>query len=713
MRLLDTRTGQFLWVNHPKKVRYAILSHVWSQEGEQTYGDLVALQEEVRAARARVDVDVHTNEVLLRASPKIRAACEYALQEGFDYIWIDSCCIDKTSSAELSEAINSMFQWYSQSSVCYAFLHDVSSDENPSVSNSQFRRSQWFTRGWTLQELIAPRVVILVSAEWDKLGGKDGLSDVIQAVTGVDREILTHSQPLASVSVAQRMRWASERVTTRQEDEAYSLLGIFGVNIPTIYGEGPLAFVRLQEEILKQIPDQSIFAWCYTRPTSSGDEHPSSVLFATSPADYIHSGGIRTITRQEFTRRLGGVVFPPPAYNLTPHGIRATLPLMKLPSDGWQRYQRGVQIALLACEDAKGHLLALVLREESSADAYSVGAMLNPMMSQIATNQFRRVAPPGTTTLVEEGVARLYIRMIRIPLPKASGAAQTRAPRRHLPQIPTRLDVRAAEVYVSYRPNVRASLPLSPRFLEHASPTCSDRRPYRVDLSKHSRCLLTRAGYTISSSSSSLTGCPSESPSRYPTAPSSVSVYTLLLIRDGDESDTVAIHIWPCDCVHVDFPSDDTWWLKACAKTPHGYAVGVDIVDPRSSPRELCAPNLGRGGQDPLQRHSRWWQVFRDARWPRSLLPVRIMQPPDAQDELMEPGGPAISCGERDAHTRYWRVFGAHGTGRRKRFVLPTRNAEEGRTMWLTLTCDYQGDPHYPAVFSLDVHISPPDQHPQ
>ncbi|EIW62999.1 HET-domain-containing protein, partial [Trametes versicolor FP-101664 SS1] len=272
MRLLDTRTGRFLWVDHPEKVRYAILSHVWSEEGEQTYGNLVALQEEIRPARALVE---------------IRAACEYALQEGFDYIWIDSCCIDKTSSAELSEAINSMYQWYSQSTVCYAFLHDVSSDENPNAPNSQFRRSLWFTRGWTLQELIAPRVVIFVSAEWHKLGGKDGLSDVIQAVTGVNREILTHTQSLQSVSVAQRMRWASGRVTTRKEDEAYSLLGIFGVNLPTIYGEGALAFVRLQEEILKQIPDQSIFAWCYTRSTSSaGDMYPSSVLFATSPADY-------------------------------------------------------------------------------------------------------------------------------------------------------------------------------------------------------------------------------------------------------------------------------------------------------------------------------------------------------------------------------------------------------------------------------------------
>ncbi|EIW58146.1 HET-domain-containing protein, partial [Trametes versicolor FP-101664 SS1] len=262
MRLLNTRTGQFHWVDSPEKTRYAILSHVWRQEGEQTYQDLLALQVDVNASRsAPSDAKLPADEVLLKACPKIRAACAYALSEGFEYLWIDSCCIDKGSSAELSEAINSMYRWYSQATVCYAFLSDVSSGQNPSARPSEFRRSRWFTRGWTLQELIAPCAVIFLSFSWELLGAKVDLSSVIQDITGIDKDILTHVKPLDSVSVAHRMSWAARRVTTRKEDEAYSLMGIFGINMPTIYGEGQLAFIRLQEEILKQIPDQSIFVW--------------------------------------------------------------------------------------------------------------------------------------------------------------------------------------------------------------------------------------------------------------------------------------------------------------------------------------------------------------------------------------------------------------------------------------------------------------------
>ncbi|RPD62207.1 HET-domain-containing protein, partial [Lentinus tigrinus ALCF2SS1-6] len=260
MRLLDTRTGDFVWVNDPSTLRFSILSHVWSPDGEQSYQDLLRLQDDVRTERA-LNPELPMDTVLQRASPKIRDSCAFALANGFDLLWLDSCCIDKTSSAELSEAINSMYTWYSLSTVCYAFLHDVDTDEDPRRPHSTFRRSCWHTRGWTLQELIAPLVVVFISSTWNSLGTKTELAGVIEEVTGVDQEVLNHTISLSSVTVARRMSWAARRVTTRKEDEAYSLMGIFGVNMPAIYGEGALAFGRLQEEILKQVPDQTIFVW--------------------------------------------------------------------------------------------------------------------------------------------------------------------------------------------------------------------------------------------------------------------------------------------------------------------------------------------------------------------------------------------------------------------------------------------------------------------
>ena len=240
-----------------------------------------------------------------KMSDKVRRACAVARAHGYRYIWIDSCCIDKTSSEELSEAINSMFTWYRDASVCYAFLEDVDDHENPRSPGSTFRRSRWFSRGWTLQELIAPAVVIFLSRNWRILGTKDTLADVIEEITGIDREVLTHNRSLDSVSVARRMSWAAHRRTTRLEDAAYCMMGLFNVNMPTIYGEGRFAFVRLQEEILKHIPDQSIFAW--GRAVDSFPSTPrtavplavednSHVLFALFPRQFADAGGVSTVS---------------------------------------------------------------------------------------------------------------------------------------------------------------------------------------------------------------------------------------------------------------------------------------------------------------------------------------------------------------------------------------------------------------------------------
>jgi hypothetical protein len=173
--------------------------------------------------------------------------------------WIDTCCIDKSSSAELSEAINSMFRWYRDSEVCYAFLSDVDADEPPSADKSTFQQSRWFTRGWTLQELIAPGVVYFYGAGWKQIGSRETLLELIVKITRISPEYFSNGD-LSQFSAAQKMSWAATRKTTRIEDIAYCLLGLFDINMPLLYGEGEHAVVRLQEEILRQFEDDSLFS---------------------------------------------------------------------------------------------------------------------------------------------------------------------------------------------------------------------------------------------------------------------------------------------------------------------------------------------------------------------------------------------------------------------------------------------------------------------
>ena len=196
-----------------------------------------------------------------KLSSKIRKACAVARAGGYRYIWIDSCCIDKTSSSELSEAINSMYAWYGGADTCYAYLADVPSAEVPVTKDSPFSRSRWFTRGWTLQELIAPIELKFLSKDWELIGTKYDLAEVLEEITGISKEALLHEMALDGFSVAQRLSWASMRQTERKEDQAYSLMGIFDIYMPTLYGEGERALRRLQEEIMRRTPDQSLFAW--------------------------------------------------------------------------------------------------------------------------------------------------------------------------------------------------------------------------------------------------------------------------------------------------------------------------------------------------------------------------------------------------------------------------------------------------------------------
>jgi hypothetical protein len=214
---------------------YAILSHTWGPNcDEVTFRDIVDGTGTSKAGYT-----------------KIQFCEEQATRDGIYHFWVDTCAIDKSSSAELTEAINSMFRWYREATKCYVYLSDVLMDDFNRSDYSALRSSRWFTRGWTLQELIAPVSLEFFSAEGMLLGDKRSLELLVHEITGIAIGAL-RGAPLSNFSVSERMLWARQRQTTRKEDEAYSLLGIFGIHIPLIYGEGDKAFFRLQEEIEKR-----------------------------------------------------------------------------------------------------------------------------------------------------------------------------------------------------------------------------------------------------------------------------------------------------------------------------------------------------------------------------------------------------------------------------------------------------------------------------
>jgi hypothetical protein len=251
MRLIDTSTLELKEFPPGKIPEYAILSHTW-EDGEVTLQDW----QDIQRTSAKPGFK------------KIWHACHRAQADGLAYLWADTNCIDKSSSAELSEAINSMFTWYQDSAVCYTFLSDVQGASLDTGVSRAMAESRWFTRGWTLQELLAPRRIVFFSSDWTEIGTKASLKHAISERTGISEKHLILNETtqqwvvqLSEASVAQRMSWIATRTTTRPEDVAYCMLGIFGVNMPLLYGEGTRAFVRLQEEIIKVSNDQTIFCW--------------------------------------------------------------------------------------------------------------------------------------------------------------------------------------------------------------------------------------------------------------------------------------------------------------------------------------------------------------------------------------------------------------------------------------------------------------------
>jgi hypothetical protein len=326
MRLINSTTYELKEVSG-EIPEYATLSHTWEKK-ELSFQDIQERNAKDMAGFA-----------------KVKGCCAQAKLDGFDYVWIDTCCIDKTSSAELSEAINSMYRWYKEGQVCYAYLADVPSGEDLQPIDSSFAKSRWFTRGWTLQELIAPSSLVFYGKDWREIGTKLSLQILVWKITGIPITVLKCGG-IEKFSLAQRMSWASKRHTTRVEDMAYCLMGLFGVNMPMLYGEGERAFERLQEEIMKTSDDHTLFAW--TEPRDKGRRSTRGLL-ADSPAAFANSGNI---VRSE-------PVLEGAPYAMTNKGLRIELPLV--PIDGQQYF------AILNCHKSSkvDDLLAVILKQLS------------------------------------------------------------------------------------------------------------------------------------------------------------------------------------------------------------------------------------------------------------------------------------------------------------------------------------------------------------
>jgi hypothetical protein len=232
---------------------YAILSHTWGRDSDEvTLKDIVTgTGKEKKGFR------------------KLAFCATQAKSRGMQFIWVDTCCIDKTSSAELTEAINSMFRWYREAYECYVYLSDIAMQDY-AQDHTLLQKSRWFTRGWTLQELLAPKSVRFFSVEGELLGDRTSLLHDIHKITRIDPDALKGS-PLSQFSIETRLSWAKGRQTKREEDAAYSLLGIFDTHMPLIYGEGRRkAMNRLQKELKdSSMSETSLYSWEGTSDRSS------------------------------------------------------------------------------------------------------------------------------------------------------------------------------------------------------------------------------------------------------------------------------------------------------------------------------------------------------------------------------------------------------------------------------------------------------------
>jgi hypothetical protein len=246
LKLNDDGSFSSKWFSEDKVPPYAILSHTWGtgEDDEVTFKDLKDGTSDNKPG-----------------FQKLRFCSRQAKDNDLHYFWVDTCCIDKQDLNELTTAINSMFRFYQNAARCYVYLSDVSfrTQDGQFVHvewESAFRNSRWFRRGWTLQELLAPKIVDFYSQDGVRLGDKCSLEQQIAKITGIPVEAL-QGQSLSKFSIEERSSWVKQRQTTKAEDKAYCLLGIFNVFLPLIYSEGEQsAMRRLQKEIRESISNK-------------------------------------------------------------------------------------------------------------------------------------------------------------------------------------------------------------------------------------------------------------------------------------------------------------------------------------------------------------------------------------------------------------------------------------------------------------------------
>ena len=410
MWLLSTDRAELHIFHDPEDIPggYAIFSHFWEGE-EQSFHDIQQLALACAAASAGTTATDIQRPIMSanprdHASSKIRHACLLSQSYGYNWLWHDTCCINKTSSSELSEAINSMFAYYSLAGICFAYLGDVSS--TPILENdTEFRNSRWHKRGWTLQELIAPPVVNFLSRDWAHIGAKHELAPLLESITGIPLALLRSEDELMRYSLAQRMSWAQGRETTRVEDRAYCLLGLFQIHMTTLYGEGRHAFLRLQQKIIKVSYDTSIFAWglrltwqSLLNVVATYHHHhvhpmPSLYLFSMTANEFSRAGNIvydksctntmtiievSTVTLQILdplslpsqpsvvhnmlqkpTQRGPPKQYSIPTYAKTHYGVICRLPVFEAPS---------FSVGVLFCSDLDGYIGLLLTRCPDSQD---------------------------------------------------------------------------------------------------------------------------------------------------------------------------------------------------------------------------------------------------------------------------------------------------------------------------------------------------------
>ena len=363
MRLLDTATFELHSREQEffKSEGYAILSHRWVG-AEITFDQIQGYSPELRRAGDR--------QITSPQLEKIRGACTTARRLGFRWMWIDNCCINKASTTEESESINSMFKWYRDAQVYLTYLSDVerkipslpprhrpvyTASVQPHLASTSTSHSgnadygifnsldgqtpsEWFSRGWTLQELLAPRDMRFYDMNWNYIGTKTSLAREIQSITGIDALYLTGVRNFRQACIATKMSWMAGRTTTREEDVAYGMLGLFNIKMTPQYGEGQRAFMRLQNQLLSTTTDESLFAWRMPDPKAG---EAFGIVPGGGTIWYPDEWGMLAPTPQWF-KECG---------NVTIEGG----PEIQRPSQIFQPSRQGVQIPIMPVPGSTGY----------------------------------------------------------------------------------------------------------------------------------------------------------------------------------------------------------------------------------------------------------------------------------------------------------------------------------------------------------------------